>query len=147
LAGKEILVAVDASERSKSLVEYAAKMALDMDSKLHILYVSHVAPIPAEYQAYAKEENVDAVAYNEGLGMAVLARLEGLAKAYGVKTETDLEHGNPASSIVEYASGGNVLLVVVGLRGLHGLSRVRSLGSVARRVVESSPVPVVVVPT
>jgi nucleotide-binding universal stress UspA family protein len=35
---------------------------------------------------------------------------------------------------------------VIGVFGLHHLGRIRSLGSVSRRIVESSTIPVVLVP-
>jgi nucleotide-binding universal stress UspA family protein len=140
-------VAVDASPRSTKLVSFACAMAKSLGARVHLLYVSSVQPVPSEYVTYAKQENVAVENYNEAVGQSVLRKLEAVAKDEGVSCETDLEHGNPAARIVEYSSEPGVELVVVGLRGLHGIERVRSLGSVSRRVAESSAVPVVVVPT
>ncbi|HZW85719.1 MAG TPA: universal stress protein [Nitrososphaerales archaeon] len=147
MASKELLVAVDASTRSDRLVSFACRTASALGAKVHLLYVEPVENVPPEYEKFAEREGVDAGGYNDAVGSAVLRRLEGLAKVEGVPCETDLEHGNPSSVIVRYASAPGVLMVVAGLRGLHGVQKVRSLGSVARRVVENSAVPVVVVPT
>ena len=38
------------------------------------------------------------------------------------------------------------MMIVLGVKGLHGLARFRSMGSVARNVIENSPVPVLSVP-
>jgi nucleotide-binding universal stress UspA family protein len=147
VASKEILVAVDASTRSETLVSYACATAASLGATVHLLYVEPVMRIPPEFKAYARQENVDPEGYNEAVGQAVLNKLEGIAKSAGVGCDTDLEHGNPAAVILKFGSEPGVAMVVVGLRGLHGVGRVRSLGSVARRVVENSKVPVVVVPT
>jgi nucleotide-binding universal stress UspA family protein len=147
LERREVLVAVDASERSQKLVSFASVLAKDLGADVHLVYVSAVEPIPAEFKTYADQENVDRQGYNEAVGQAVLAKLEETARRADVECVTDLEHGNPAEAVVKYGADPRVMLVVVGLRGLHGVGRIRSLGSVARRVVENSSVPVVVVPT
>ena len=147
MAKKEILVAVDASPRSEKLVSYACGSAASIGAKVHLLYVEPVLQVPAEFREYAREENINPEGYSEAVGEAVLEKLERIPKSAGVDCESDLEHGNPASVIVKFAEEPGVAMVVVGLRGLHGVERVRSLGSVARRVVENSAVPVVVVPT
>jgi nucleotide-binding universal stress UspA family protein len=58
--------------------------------------------------------------------------------------ETRLVPGLPAGRIVEVASEAGAVLVVVGSRGRTGLPHIL-LGSVAERVVQIAPMPVVVV--
>jgi nucleotide-binding universal stress UspA family protein len=147
MPSKEVLVGVDASKRSEMVVAYACDMASKLSATVHLLYVEPVMPIPPEFRSYAKQENVDEEGYNEAVGQAVLAKLEGIAKGSGSVCDTDLEHGNPAEVILKFGSRPEVLMTIVGLRGLHGVGKVQSLGSVARRVIERSRVPVVVVPT
>ena len=147
MAAKEVLVGVDASKRSEAVVAYACDVASKLGATVHLLYVEAVMPVPPEFSKYAQEEDVDRGGYNEAVGRAVLAKLEGIAKSHGAICDSDLEHGNPAEVILKFGSHPGVVLTVVGLRGLHGIGRVQSLGSVARRVIERSAVPVVVVPT
>lgn len=147
MATKEVLVAVDGSPRSSKLVSLGARLAKDLGASVHLLYVAPQNPIPEEYKDYAAHENIDEAGYNDAVGRAIIDKLEGAVSIPGVEWDSDVEVGNPSSTIVKFASQPGVLLAVVGLRGLHGVGRVRSLGSVARRVVENSPVPVVVVPT
>jgi nucleotide-binding universal stress UspA family protein len=64
----------------------------------------------------------------------------------GVESRAITPSGNPSSEILEIAESEKVNLIVIGLKGLRVLGRVRSLGSVARRVIEDSTRPVVVVP-
>jgi nucleotide-binding universal stress UspA family protein len=117
-----------------------------MGAKVHLLHVAPVPSIPDVYKAYATLENSNPDKY-KAVGRAVLTKLEEVAKKAGVEFESDLEYGNPGAKIAEYSGRNGVVAVVVGLRGLHGIGRIRSLGSVARRVAENSVAPVVVVPT
>lgn len=63
----------------------------------------------------------------------------------GVVTETMVEIGTPGEDIVATAVKCGADLVVMGSRGMSGLSR-RLLGSVARTVLAAAPCPVLIVP-
>jgi len=52
--------------------------------------------------------------------------------------------GTPAGSIVEYAAGHDIDLVVMGTHGRGGVSHLL-MGSVAERVVRTAPCPVLTV--
>ena len=51
-----------------------------------------------------------------------------------------------ADEILNVANVEKVRMIVMGIKGLHGLAKIRSLGSVTRRVVENADCPVLVVP-
>jgi nucleotide-binding universal stress UspA family protein len=51
----------------------------------------------------------------------------------------------PVDKIIEFASNNKVDLIVMGTRGLSGISRIRALGSVSRGVAERSDCPVLLV--
>lgn len=61
-----------------------------------------------------------------------------------LKYETQLREGRPSSTIVEVAEKGGYALIVLGSRGLGGISGL-ILGSTSRRVVESCTVPILIV--
>lgn len=61
-----------------------------------------------------------------------------------VSVETDVEVGDPAQSIVEYADTNDADHIVIGSHGRQGVARFL-LGSVAETVVRRSVVPVTVV--
>jgi len=63
----------------------------------------------------------------------------------GLTVETRMEEGIPHKAIVDYAESADIDLLVMGTHGRTGRDRVANLGSVTDRVVESSPVPVLVV--
>jgi nucleotide-binding universal stress UspA family protein len=51
----------------------------------------------------------------------------------------------PAEKIVDFANDQNVDLIVIGNKGLSGLSKVKALGSVSRSVSERASCPVLIV--
>jgi nucleotide-binding universal stress UspA family protein len=64
--------------------------------------------------------------------------------AHGFLIETLVITGRPASAIVEEASAGRFDLIVMGTHGRTGLTHAL-LGSVAERVVQKAPCPVLTV--
>jgi len=63
----------------------------------------------------------------------------------GISAKYEVLLGYPADTIIEYAKTNKIDLIVMGTAGLRGISRIRSLGSVARSVAERSPCPVTLV--
>ena len=63
----------------------------------------------------------------------------------GVEVEGVIAEGNPGEVILEYAVKNGVDLIVMGTHGRTGFSRFM-FGSVAMRLVQHSPVPVLLVP-
>jgi nucleotide-binding universal stress UspA family protein len=146
----DILVAVDGSEHSEKGVDLATDLAKQLGSTIRLLYV--VKKLDEEPEGVKEFEHVenfhDAYAeYLQGLGDAVTSKLGERIKKSGVKFETLVEVGNPAEIIIDTAKAANVKYIVVGLKGLHGVGRLRSLGSTARRVIENAQCPVFVVPS
>ena len=62
----------------------------------------------------------------------------------GVPIDMKVARGSPAETLSELAASGDMLMVVVGHRGRNAAARLL-LGSVADRLVQISPKPVVVV--
>jgi nucleotide-binding universal stress UspA family protein len=144
-----ILVAVDGSAHSKKVVEYSSDVAKRLSASVTLVYVIKNPPEETqEIVEYEKAENFpDAYAnYLRGLGNAVVSKLAKPFEGRGVSCRTLVEYGNPAERILEVALTDKSEMIIVGLRGLHGVARIRSLGSVSRRVIENALCPVIVVP-
>lgn len=140
---KRLLCPVDLSEASLKAARYAAELARSMGASLKLLYVYHV-PLhvaPTGGPRHFADLSPDA--------MDTLERsLDGLKaelSAMGVNVQTALAVGAPAEQVVQAARAEPTDLIVVGSAGR---SRVEQLllGSVAERVLRTSPVPVLVVP-
>jgi nucleotide-binding universal stress UspA family protein len=63
----------------------------------------------------------------------------------GIDCKTGTALGNTANKILEFAKEKEIDLIVIGTRGLGGLSKLRALGSVARKVSEHSSCPVLLI--
>ena len=141
------MVAVDGSKQSKLVVDSACKLAKKTSSKLILMYVPPFEDVPEDYARYAKQENIDMSSYYEGIANAVLSKFSSQIESTGLQFESLYEFGNAANEILKVAKSRGADFIVVGLHGLHGIGRIRSLGSVARRVIENAECDVIVVPT
>jgi nucleotide-binding universal stress UspA family protein len=144
-----ILVAVDGSAHSKKVVDFSSDVAKKLSASVTLVYVVKNLPEESpEIVEYERAENFpDAYAeYLRGIGNSVVGKIAKQFEERGVACRPLVEYGNPAERILEVALAGKSEMIIVGLRGLHGAGRLRSLGSVARRIIENAPCPVIVVP-
>ena len=86
------------------------------------------------------------IAYFERVTQHIADTLGSRLKTAGLDYEVATTIGNPANLILDLAKRRKASMIVIGVFGLHHLGRIRSLGSVSRRIVESSTIPVVLVP-
>jgi nucleotide-binding universal stress UspA family protein len=142
----QILVAIDGSKHSEKIVNYAAGLAKKISARIALLYVVPDYGIPEDYKEYAKVENLSDSDYYYTVGTQMLEKYRNAFLTQGVECEIVTEAGNAAENILIVADDTKSDMIVVGLQGLHGLAKVRSLGSVARRVIENSTIPVITVP-
>jgi nucleotide-binding universal stress UspA family protein len=150
---KKILVAFDGSEQSRRAIDYAADMAHTNKGTLVVLTVVPKESLPvlpnegfgsvpvtstqewADYQDKMKES------YQKSQEDIMKDIKEHFPK---LKAESILLEGRPSSTIVEQAEKNQADLIVMGSRGLGGISG-WILGSTSRRVVESCTKPVLVI--
>jgi nucleotide-binding universal stress UspA family protein len=131
------------------VLNYAVYLAKSLSCKILLVSVANIPDSePDGVSAFEKAENdPDAYAeYLEGVSEEITDKYTDVLQKAGIQSRALTPSGNAAADILEVADEENVKLIVVGLKGLHGLEKIRSLGSVARRVIENSTRPVVVVP-
>jgi nucleotide-binding universal stress UspA family protein len=139
---KRILVGVDGSKESREAVRLAAELARATESLL-VIASAVPPPIPVEgalelivqEQEWERKERERA---NE------LVKEVAASIGDGLKVETLVVSGAPAIVLADLAEAGEVELVVVSHRGRNAVARAL-LGSVADRLVQISPKPVLVV--
>jgi nucleotide-binding universal stress UspA family protein len=149
LVVNEILLAVDGSEHSLKVADYASELAKNLSSKILLVCVVNLPSAePEGIVAFARTESYpDAFGeYLQRLSQEIAKKVSDRLEKSGVESHTITPSGNPAAEILQIAKTRDVKMIVIGLKGLHGMGRLRSLGSVARRVIEDSTRPVVVVP-
>ena len=73
-----------------------------------------------------------------------LSRYVGELREQGLDVESIVREGYPATAIVDEAAAQRADLIVIGTHGLSGLKHLL-LGSIAERVVQKAPCPVLAV--
>lgn len=134
-----ILVAVDGSKDSEKIVSYSCEMAKKLSSKIILIYVSKVPDLVGEYVEIGGMNPTPSAAQSVLRAEEVTSSLQEKIDAAGIPYEVLLESGDPAETIVRKAAEKHVDMIVVGLRRLRGVDKIRSLGSVSRKIIETTP--------
>jgi nucleotide-binding universal stress UspA family protein len=134
-AVRRIDVGFDGSREAVAALLTAARLARSLEARLRLVAVA--------------ERRFDLTGRLVS-GPGELERLERhLAQAIvdldGLGVETELREGSPDEVIRELARESDLL--VLGSRASYGAARHTSLGSIATRVVDGSPIPTLIVPT
>ncbi|RLN01692.1 universal stress protein [Haloarcula sp. Atlit-7R] len=136
-----VLVATDGSSGTAETLAHATSIARDNDATLHGLYV-----VDRRLYVAADKANQDEVRQSlEEEGEVALDDIVVGGEEAGVEVVTTMAEGIPHKTITNYAEEEAIDLIVMGTHGRTGRDRVANLGSVTERVVESAPVPVLVV--
>lgn len=139
---KRIVVGIDGSEQGWSALTKAAELARATGAGLQIAYVSPpINPLTAvDYQAAAGSWLEAQQDFAQALLREAVARLADS----GVEVAAVSKVGTPAEVLAELAEPADVTMTVVGHRGRNAAARIL-LGSVADRLVQISPKPVLVI--
>jgi nucleotide-binding universal stress UspA family protein len=135
---KRIVVATDFEPPAKHALDVALVLAEKLEAEVTLLHVQYVPRAHYDVEIVWPSEQIAASA-QRAIDAAVADAKQRYARCRGA-----LRVGSPAEHIIEAAKQLRADLVVMGTHGrqgaLHGL-----LGSVAERVVRTSPVPVLTV--
>ena len=63
----------------------------------------------------------------------------------GIFASYNITQGNIANEILSFAKRKKISLIVIGIHGLHGIGKLKTLGSVSRKVSEQAKCPVLLV--
>jgi nucleotide-binding universal stress UspA family protein len=148
-----ILVPLDGSEPSNHALEQAISIATKFGAALKLLAVVPqvilpvfpdegfgTAPVTAAKDMARYQEKMKEL-YEGVLNEAKAKVNEGHPE---IKVETTLREGRPSATIVEVAEDDGVDLIVMGSRGVGGITG-WILGSTSRRVVDSCTKPILIV--
>jgi nucleotide-binding universal stress UspA family protein len=141
---KTILHPSDFSAASRQAFKKAIELAKRDRATLDLVHVmTPILPMPSD--GYVSPRTYDE--WTAAATESVRKKMEGLvkeARAAGVRVKSTIVTGGPADRIVRAARTKRADLIVMGTHGRTGVSRFL-LGSVASRVVATSPYPVLTV--
>lgn len=138
----KILLAVDGSESSQRAVVYMIKKALSVPGQYDIQLVNVQYPVHGSVSTFVNADQIKQYHHDEG--MKVLAGARKLLDDAGVPYECHLFVGEPAEVIARFAKERGCDQIVIGTRGLSGISSLL-VGSVATKIIHLSEVPVLLV--
>lgn len=134
---EKIVVAIDGSDHAERALRAACDIAKKYDSKLHLVHSPQLETIAIAVGVSAvaippEEEKIQQV------GKQVLDAGTQIANAEGCTPDScTIGRGNPADDILQTISKNDADLVVMGRRGLGGVSAA-ILGSVSQKVSTGS---------
>ena len=139
---KRILAAVDGSAMSRRAVAYGAGIAKKFDAGLVLIYVIRDMQIPDGVREVVEVSGFRTTRLTamQTVGRQILDEFSSVAAEAGVaRVEKVVRPGDPAGTILRYATDNDIDLIVMGSRGL-GEVESMLLGSVSRKVANLSKV-------
>jgi nucleotide-binding universal stress UspA family protein len=137
---RKILVPVDFSEHSDLALQTAAALSCSYEAPLTIVYVNEplVLAVPESYTIFSEAQLSRMFDWFQ----QQLETEKRAAEAAGaLSVQALMLHGFADGEIQRFAAKGDFDLIVMGTHGRRGLSHAL-LGSVAERVIRTSPCPV-----
>jgi nucleotide-binding universal stress UspA family protein len=149
---KRILVPFDGSRYSRKALLQAIEISKNSGSKIFIVTAVDTSDFPpGMLLALLKkdkrlEQSVSefVTAAKSQIRRELLAEVA-VCKAKGADAYYDIIAGNPIDAILKFARGRKINLIVMGSQGLHGVGRLKALGSVSRKISELASCPVMIV--
>lgn len=159
---KKILVTYDTSKPSENALTFALTFAKELREKpeIIVLYVLPEVPYPlhlSQRKILKSEKTNELITFEQYMkDLSKQMRLESkmmLEKKVketesfdnNVRFRTEVIYGDPAKEIINYSLSNQIDLIIIGNRGLKGFSKIKSLGSISRSVIENTKVPVLVI--
>lgn len=150
---ERILVPFDGSKFAKKALDEAIKIAQNTDSVLYLCTVitaSNIIP-PGSLMGLVKntttkELHSKLIKSAKEEAERTLSYQASVCKSKGVKAHYKIIiNGNTAEEILKIAKQKLIDLIVIGSQGLHGINKIKILGSVSRKVSELADCAVLIV--
>ena len=146
-----ILVPYDGSKYSSHAVNRAIEISRKGLSQIYFISVVNVGYIqpPGSLLGMVSTSSVNAIkqltdsAKKETNQM--LASQVSKCRIKGIKADSKMVSGNITDEILKFAKQKKITLIVIGSQGLHGIKKIKVLGSTSRKVSEFASCPVLIV--
>ena len=141
---KTILAAIDFSDLSKNIIDFAIEQARSQEASIYLMHVQNPVPafIGGEIEPQLVTEQVQEEA--KRIETAFNAVKEYVRKA-GIENEAEIVQGPVAESIISKAEEKKCSMIIIGVHA-HGLMYRAFIGSISAAVIKHACCPVLVVP-
>ena len=146
-----ILVPYDGSKYSIKALTSAMELSHNLDSEIFlfsVVYVDYISPTGILGLIRTKSEKEAVKKWTESVRDNTEKMLKLAVKRCeqkGVSASYNITQGNVTNKILSFAKRKRVTLIVIGSHGLHGIGKLKTLGSISRRVSEQAKCPVLLV--
>jgi nucleotide-binding universal stress UspA family protein len=133
---------VDFSDASPQIVFWATSIAETFEAEIHLLFVAR----RLDHFASMEVPQISISNFEEEVVRGAERTMEQFVENYleGMEVKTRVVLGDAAEEILGYIDTEGIDMVVIGTHGRKGIGRI-VFGSVAERVIQASPVPVITV--
>jgi nucleotide-binding universal stress UspA family protein len=140
---KKILFPIDFTSHFESLIPWVSTLAGKFDATVYVLFVAQDLSNYSTF--YVPHGNIQSFQQEavESAQKRMAAAAQEFFKDFP-KLETKVESGAAAAKIVELAKKEQIDMIIMGAHGRKGLDRA-IFGSVADKVVQSAPCPVLTI--
>lgn len=142
-----ILVPFDDSKFAQKALDVAKTLAKSFDSTLHIVTVIDISSVVSPGMIRSKERKAweqIRLSIRQSAKKAVQQK-ENQCALEKVRTKAWVVEGSAVNEILKIIRQNDIDLVVIGSKGLSGLSKMKALGSVSRKISELSDCPVMII--
>ncbi|MGB3648977.1 MAG: universal stress protein [Desulfobulbales bacterium] len=136
---KNVLVPVDFSENSKKILEAAGYFSGMCEAQLHVVFVVQSFD---DYSGFFVP-HMPVAKFEEEMVQAAEQKMEKFLEGHK-NVEAKVLVGDVSEEIIRHAEESGMDLIIMGTHGYKGLEKVM-FGSVAEKVVRSSPCPVLTI--
>lgn len=147
----KILVPYDGSKYSAKALTRATELAHNLDSEIilfSVVNVGYVSPPGLLGIIKSKKEKDTIKKWSKSVKTDAEKMLKNALKkceSKGITASYVISEGEISSKILDFATKKKISLIVIGSHGLHGIGKLKTLGSVSRRVSENAKCPVLIV--
>ncbi|MBA4451570.1 MAG: universal stress protein [Nitrosopumilaceae archaeon] len=147
----KILVPYDGSKYSVKALTRATELAHNLDSEIilfSVVNVGYISPPGLLGIIKSKKEKNAIKKWSKSVKTDTEKMLKIALKkceSKGITASYVISEGEISSKILDFASKKKISLIVIGSHGLHGIGKLKTLGSVSRRVSENAKCPVLIV--
>jgi len=134
-----IVLGYDASESANAALAATIRVASALHAKVVVVFGFFINPLGGLQEGSIREAL-------ENVGLHAVGRAVADLEAAGIDVESRLVPARPADALIDVAQEVGAAAIVVGTVGENPISGAL-LGSVVLRLVQRSPLPVLVVPT
>ncbi len=143
---RSIIAAIDFSETTDLVVAEAAKLAKALDHSLHLIHVVKEEPPLAAY-GFTPNAYPEAARLLREAHIRSNELIKEIASSIDIDTvETRVIKGSRVNSIIAYAKETDAAYIVLGSHG-HNFIKSMLLGDLAKKVVNQSRIPMVIIPS